>query len=98
MNGHLLFSAIVSLLLSVSMPAAMAQESIAKPELDKSMLLIEDSIAKLKLLERQIRDTSGADREALVFRFDQRIIRLMDWAVDCVQHSLAFLDSQFVVG
>jgi small conductance mechanosensitive channel len=78
MNGHLLFSAIVSLLLSVSMPAALAQESIAKPELDKSMLLIEDSIAKLKLLERQIRDTSGADREALVFRFDQRIIRLMD--------------------
>ena len=76
MNRHLLFAAMVSLLLSVSVPATLAQETVPKDDLDESMLVIEGNVAKLRLLEAQIQEASSGDREKISIPFPQRDVHV----------------------
>ena len=77
MNSRVLFVMCVKLLFIVSTFGALAEEAPSSAVLGESMLRIEGSVAKLRLLEAEAGDISNPDREALQFRLDQRIVALI---------------------
>ncbi len=88
-NAHLLLAALVSACVSVATPCVSAQEAPSSAELAESMLRIEGSVKELKLLAEQTEAVSGADREALMFRLDQRIIRFLEDAAKLTRNMAA---------
>lgn len=88
-NAHLLLAALVSACVSVATPCVSAQEAPSSAELAESMLRIEGSVKKLKLLAEQTEAVSGADREALMFRLDQRLIRFLEDAAKLTRNMAA---------
>ena len=77
MNSRVLFVMCLKLLFIVSTFGALAEEAPSSAVLGESMLRIEGSVAKLRLLEAEAGDISNPDREALQFRLDQRIVALI---------------------
>lgn len=78
MNRTVFFALIIGSLLAMAAPITCAEEPLSSAGLNDSMLYIEGSIEKLQLLEEQALTASGGDREALLFRMDQRSIKLID--------------------
>jgi len=77
-NRTVFFAFIIGSLLAMAAPITCAEEPLSSAGLNDSMLYIEGSIEKLQLLEEQALTASGGDREALLFRLDQRSIKLID--------------------
>jgi len=77
-NRTVFFAFIIGSLLAMAAPITCAEEPLSSASLNDSMLYIEGSIEKLQLLEEQALTASGGDREALLFRLDQRSIKLID--------------------
>jgi len=77
-NRTVFFALIIGSLLAMAAPITCAEEPLSSAGLNDSMLYIEGSIEKLQLLEEQALTASGGDREALLFRMDQRSIKLID--------------------
>jgi small conductance mechanosensitive channel len=71
----------ISLCLLFAIPftgtAAQEEEATSSSKLADSIVGIEDSINRLRPLVKETGKTTAADGEALVFRLDQRIIRLI---------------------
>ncbi len=78
-NGRMLPAISLCLLFSIPFTgtAAQEEEATSSSKLADSIVSIEDSINRLRPLVKETGKTTAADSEALVFRLDQRIIRLI---------------------
>jgi len=85
-NAQRLLAALVSVCVFITTPCVSAQEVPTSAELAQSMLRIEGSVKKLRLLAEQTKTVAGVDREALMFRLDQRIIRLLEDAAKLARY------------
>jgi small conductance mechanosensitive channel len=87
-----LHHAIFLLLASFIMPAIAASEAtptVSAGELAESIARIEGSIVRLQDLANQTQQSAPLDAEALEFRLDQRIIRLMNDVTRLVRHAVS---------
>ena len=85
-SAQLLLAALLSVCVFVATPCVSAQEAPSSAELAEAMLRIEGSVKKLRLLAEQTKTVAGVDREALMFRLDQRIIRLLEDAAKLARY------------
>ena len=87
-----LYQAVFLFLAFFILPAIAASEEtsiVSAGELAESIARIEGSIVRLQELANQTQQSSPLDAEALEFRLDQRIIRLMNDVTRLVRHAVA---------
>jgi len=76
-NARMLPAFLLCLLFAIPLTVTAAQETISSSKLTDSIADIEQSISRLRPLVEENGKNTAADSDALVFRLDQRIIRLI---------------------
>lgn len=77
MSAPLLSSLLLFIVFSTPLTGAAAQDTVSSEKIAKSIADIEKSIGRLQPLVESAEKATDADGEALVFRLDQRLIRLI---------------------
>jgi small conductance mechanosensitive channel len=76
-NTRRIFSFLLCLLFAAPLTGMAAQEAVSSSKLAKSIADIEESISRLQPLVEKTGNATESDSHALVFRLDQRVIRLI---------------------